>query len=166
MNIRNIFTSLNISASGLSAQRRRFDTIARNLANVETTRTDAGGPYRREIAVVAEVRSQGSFHSILERVGSRMTQTHQQHLQSSYRGGTQTNDGGGVVIQEISQDNTPARLKYDPAHPDADANGYVHLPNINVVTEMVDMIGATRAYEANLSVIDATKKIVKKSLEI
>ncbi len=166
MMIRSIFTSLNISASGLSAQRRRIDTIARNLANVETTRTKTGGPYQREVVVVGEVEPRGTFRSILERTHALMQRTHRRHLRSSYYARPGMTDAGGVRVENVAKDAGPPRLKYDPTHPDADANGYVRLPNINVVTEMVDMIGATRAYEANLTVVDATKKIVKKSLEI
>ncbi|MBN2008063.1 flagellar basal body rod protein FlgC [candidate division KSB1 bacterium] len=166
MTIRSIFASLNISASGLSAQRQRIDTIARNLANVETTRTAAGGPYQREMVVVAEVQPQEKFRTIFQRVNSQMNLTHSNHLQSSFYSRQNSGTSGGVEVDEIAEDTTPPRMKYDPTHPDANADGYVALPNINVVTEMVDMMGASRAYEANLTVVDATKKIVKKSLEI
>jgi flagellar basal-body rod protein FlgC len=166
MTIRNIFASLNISSSGLSAQRRRIDTVARNLANIETTRTETGGPYQREIAVIAEVKPQGSFQAVLAKINSQIDLTNQRHMRPSDYSPQSGMDAGGVNIQEIAVDQTLPRMKYDPTHPDADANGYVAYPNINVVTEMVDMIGASRAYEANLTVVDATKKLVKKSLEI
>lgn len=118
-----IFNAMTISASGMAAERVRMDLIANNLANVNTTRTAAGGPYQRQVAVFAEVMQQA-------------------------RGGQAY--GRGVRIVGIHNDNSPAPLVHNPGHPDADENGYVAMPNVNVVNEMVDMITATRAYEANL----------------
>lgn len=137
-----LFHSFDVSASGLTAQRLRMDAIANNLANVNTTRTERGGPYRRQMPIFASrylaeaMREQGGFR------------------------------GAGVRVLGIVEDSDPPRLVYDPAHPDANAEGYVEMPNVNVVTEMVDMIGASRAYEANIAALNAFKGMATKALEI
>jgi flagellar basal-body rod protein FlgC len=132
-------SSLGISASGLSAQRRRMDAISNNLANANTTRTPEGGPYRRQ-EVVFTARTEDTD------LGVAKTQ--------------------GVQEPQIVEDSAPPRMAYEPGHPDADAGGYVRMPNVNIVNEMVDMISATRAYEANVTAIDAAKAMVAKALEI
>lgn len=144
--------SINISASGLTAQRLRMDTIASNMANVDTTRTEKGGPYRRQV-VVLEARtpnvSKASFRTILDEKRSKI--------------------GMGVrvkEIREVSENEAPFRRVYDPSHPDADENGYVSYPNVNIVEEMVNMISATRSYEANARVIEAAKSMALRALDI
>jgi len=117
-----------------------MDTIANNLANVNTTRTARGGPYRRQMVVFEE-----------------------RLAQAMGRGRPQ---GAGVRVSRIVEDDDPPRLEYNPNHPDANEQGYVELPNINVVTEMVDMISASRAYEANLAALNAAKAMALKALEI
>jgi len=124
-------SSLDISASGLSAQRRRLEVIARNLANAETTRTPEGGPYRRQMVVFTEALDQA-----------------------------------GVQVAEVVDDPTPGKQIYEPGHPDANPQGYVTMPNVSVMTEMVDMIGATRSYEANVTALNATKSMIRKALEL
>jgi flagellar basal-body rod protein FlgC len=126
------FGSMNISASGLSAQRLRMDVISENIANVDTTRTANGGPYLRKAAL---------FQEILE-------------------------NARGVRVAEIATDNTPGQRVYEPGHPDADADGYVRMPNVNVTTEMVNMISASRSYEANITAMNSTKAMIAKTLEI
>jgi len=126
-----VFSTLDISASGLTANRVWMDTISNNIANVNTTRTPEGGPYRRQQVTFA---SKGS------------------------------NDG--VKVVGIFQNKGQSRLVYDPQHPDADESGYVAMPDINIVTEMVNMVAATRAYEANVTVISAAKNMSMKALEI
>lgn len=142
------FSAMDISASGLTAQRLRLDIIANNLANAETTRTDAGGPYRRQVPVFEVRQPEDTFAALLGR--------------ATGIDGT----GGGVRVARIDEDASPFRLKYDPGHPDADAQGYVQLPNVNSVTEMVDMISATRAYEANITAINSAKAMIARALEI
>jgi flagellar basal-body rod protein FlgC len=137
-----LLPALAISASGLTAERLRLDLIANNLANINTTRTPRGGPYRRQVPVFAE--------KLREALGQSPDQA----------------PGRGVEVAAIVEDNTPPRLVYDPSHPDADPDGYVALPNINIVNEMVDMITATRAYEANVTVLNAAKAMTMKALEI
>lgn len=141
-----IFSSFNISASGMTAQRLRSDTISQNLANVNTTRTSNGEPYRRKTVVFQE-REMTSFDSVL------MT--------------TSGLAGNGVKVTKIVEDtSTPMNMVYDPSHPDADENGYVTYPNVNTVTEMTNLIDASRAYEANITAFDAAKSMALKGLEI
>lgn len=139
MTIVGLVDSLRISGSGLTAERVRMDTIANNLANANTTRTEQGGPYRRQMVLFSAVESD-------RRQKFRV--------------------GGGVRVLGIVEDPTAPRLVYDPQHPDADSEGYVQMPNVNVITEMVDLISATRAYEANITAINAAKAIAMKALDI
>ncbi|MEW6172077.1 MAG: flagellar basal body rod protein FlgC [Bacillota bacterium] len=132
------FDAFAISGSGLTAERLRLDLIANNLANVHSTRTAEGGPYRRQVPVFA------------------------QHLEAA-RGGFA---GAGVVVEAILQDESPPIKVLDPGHPDADQDGYVNYPNINVANEMVDMIGASRAYEANATVFEAAKELAQRALDL
>lgn len=137
--------SLQISASGLTAERLRMDVIAQNLANANTTRTSGGGPYRRKLIVFAPRGEESPFGRILsERVQA----------------------GRGVRVVKIVEDQSPFRRVYDPAHPDADPDGMVELPNVNPMLEMVDLIAATRAYEANLAALNAAKTIIGRTLEM
>jgi flagellar basal-body rod protein FlgC len=122
----------------LRAQRIRIDTIANNIANINTTRTPQGGPFRRQMAIFAA-----------------------QPLEPA-----PIEDGRGVDVPEIVPDMSPFKTVYDPGHPDADENGYLLLPNINIAVEMVDLVSASRSYEANVASISATKRILRKALEI
>jgi flagellar basal-body rod protein FlgC len=130
------FSSIDISSSGLFAQRARLDVIANNIANVSTTRTDAGGPYRRQEVVLRA-------HS-----------------------GTLGSADGGVQVDKVVESTDPPKEVHDPSHPDAGPDGIVKMPNVNVVQEMVDMIAATRAYEANVQAISAARSMASKALEI
>ncbi len=146
-----LFKALEISASGLTAERLRLDVIANNLANANTTRTEAGGPYRRQVPVFA-AREAESFGTVLARYGDANVSGEPA--------------GQGVRVVEIAQDLSPFKVKYDPSHPDANTEGYVSLPNVNVVSEMVDMISATRAYEANAQAVNAAKSMAVRALEM
>jgi flagellar basal-body rod protein FlgC len=139
-----LFSTMDIAASGLSAQRLRLDLIAGNLANVHTTRTENGGPFRRQLAVF-QARDYG-----LHRAG----------------GSTPVLGGGGVRVLGIVEDQSPLKMVYDPSHPDADPDGYVWYPNVDPILEMADLIGASRAFEANLSVLEAGKQLITRSLSI
>jgi len=134
-----------ISATGLTAQRTKMRVIAENLANAETTRTPEGGPYRRQMVVLSE-KSAERFRGVLERL----------------------QDGkNGVEVTDIISSTDDFRLVYNPSHPDADPDtGYVTLPNINVLTEMADMMVARRAYDANVTVMSNTKAMINRALEI
>ncbi|MFO7686811.1 MAG: flagellar basal body rod protein FlgC [Desulfobacterales bacterium] len=140
------FGSLHTSSTGLAAQRLRMNLISSNLANINTTRTAEGGPYRRKDAVFAAVQAQRSFARTLE---------------DARRG-----ERADVKIAEVVEDPDPFQKKYDPHHPDADQMGYVLVPKINLMEEMVNMITATRSYEANVTAIKATKSMALKALEI
>ncbi len=131
-----IFRSFDVSASGMAAQKRRIDTIASNLANINTTRTPEGGPYRRRDVV---------FETVLI---------------------DETEGLEGVRLQDVVEDQRPPRAVYDPGHPDADENGYVLMPNIDLIEEMVNMMLATRAYEANVNAFNITRTLYQKALEI
>lgn len=166
MEIRGIFSSIDISATGLAANRRRMDAIAENIANVNTTRTDEGGPYRRRISVFREdVRDAQIYRSREETDGGlSLTATRGDHISSSHSR-ISACDFSGVQHQELRDNSTPDYY-YDPSHPDSNEFGYVARPKINIITEMTDMIAATRNYEANVSAIDAAKSIAKRALEI
>ena len=133
-----VFSALDISASGLHAERTRMNVIANNLANSNSTRTPEGGPFKRQLVVLrgTEVSDPGNL------------------------------TGLGVSVKGVIDDSSPFPLVYDPGHPDANADGYVAMPNVNVVEEMVDMITALRAYEANVTAIDTNKNMVRSSLDI
>lgn len=137
------FKSMDISASALTAQSFRMDVIAQNIANSETTRTADGTPYQRKTVVLRQ--DQPSFADLLA--------------------GADAGPAGVEVAATIS-DTTAGKLVYDPGHPDANADGYVRMPNVEITAEYVDMISASRSYEANLTVIGATKRMAVKALEI
>ena len=143
-----LFDSLGISGSGLTAQRLRMDVTAENLANAQTTRTANGGPYRRKVVTLQEAG--GGFDTALAAA-------------SSVQSGSAP---GGVEVAGIAEDTTPDRMVYDPGHPDADANGYVKMPNVNPVSEMVDLISSSRAYEADVTAMQAAKSMFSKTLDI
>jgi flagellar basal-body rod protein FlgC len=134
---------MRISSSGLSAERLRMDTISSNIANATTTRGENGKPYVRKIAVFQE--------NLVKELG-KTGEGEDQRL--------------GVKAVGIVEDEAPLRKVYDPSHPDADAEGYVTMPNVNILNEMADMIAATRAYEANVSAMSAEKSMFTKALEI
>lgn len=139
-----IFTSMEISASALAAQRIRMNIIAENLANAEVTRTASGGPYRRK-EVMFGARTPSPFEGFLNA-------SHEAR--------------GGVEVVGIVENQAPPIQVYNPAHPDADANGFVAMPNISPVMEMVDLLSASRAYEANITAIQTAKSMATKALEI
>lgn len=142
----NFFDSMQTSASGLSAQRLRMNLISGNLANTNTTRTEQGGPYQRQEPVFAAASAQSAFGEILK----------------AELGGSPAE----VKVVDVVNDSRKPLLKYDPLHPDADSQGYVSMPNINVMEEMVNMMTASRSYEANVTAISTSKNMVLKALEI
>jgi len=161
-----ILNAIEISSQGLSIQRQRMNTTAENIANAETTRTEDGTPYRRKRVVVEEQRTKGTFDSILGEAGMRLARTSPGHLGSKPVTHTRRVDLPTVTSEEVVDPDSGYRLEYDPSHPDADENGYVEMPDVEVVTEMVDMMAATRAYEANTVAISSAKKMAKDALEI
>jgi flagellar basal-body rod protein FlgC len=144
------FGGLEISASGLTAERLRMDVTAENLANAQTTRGADGQPYRRKEVILQE--TPGSFGATLS---------------AAMGGGGGDGSAGGVQVAGVVQDTaTPLKRVYDPGHPDADAQGYVSMPNVDTVTEMVDLIGAQRAYEANVTAMQAAKQMFSRTLDL
>lgn len=138
------FSSMDISASALSAERTRMNLISSNLANVNSTTSDEGGPYRRRDAVFSASAAPGSFRAALGKASQPK----------------------GVQVTQIVEDQNPPRLQYEPGNPQADANGYVAYPNVNVVEEMADMISASRSYEANITAAQSAKSMAMKTLEL
>ncbi|MFP4417437.1 MAG: flagellar basal body rod protein FlgC [Chitinivibrionales bacterium] len=162
------FSGLNISASGMRAQRMRQNAISSNLANVETTRTPNGGPYRRQFTVF-EAKSDSRDVRILNENralwGTRSQAGHMQVPASNFPRDERF-FGNGVRVAEIREDQRSPKMVHDPAHPDADENGYVAMPNVNVVQEMTEMISATRAYEANATAFNSTKSMLMQALQM
>lgn len=140
--------SLNISASGLTAQKYRMEIVAQNLANAQTTRTEDGGPYRRKLVVLSEITGTANFAGTLRTAMNENASP------------------GGVEVSAVLEDADDFKVEYDPSHPDADADGYVRLPNVNTVEEMVDIMAASRLYEANITAFNAMKDMAAKALEI
>lgn len=141
-----LFNLLSVSASGMAAQRSRAEAVVENLANSETTRTAEGGPYRRKDVVFTSEPQGSPFAAVFQ---------------------TELSAGSmGVEVSEIRQDTRPPEMRYQPHHPHADARGYVAYPNINPAEEMVDLMGATRGYQANVAAMSAVKDMIAKSIEL
>jgi len=137
-------SSFNITGSGLTAQRLRMDVISQNIANARVTRTESGGPYRRKMVVLSSIESEsGSFSSAFKKAAA-----------------------GGVQVDQILEDSSEPVPTYEPDHPDANEEGYVMYPNVNTAQEMIDMLGASRAYEANVTAFNAVKAMALKALDI
>ncbi len=149
-----LFSILNVSASGLAAQRTRVEVLAQNIANSETTRTPSGGPYRRRRVVFeSERQPTAPFGVVLAEMVSPVT--------DPFRAETQ-----GVRVADISVDNAPPERRYAPHHPDAGPSGYVDFPPFNPVEDMVDLTAAVRSYQANLAVISSVKEMLNRTIEI
>jgi flagellar basal-body rod protein FlgC len=140
----NLFGVMELSATALTAQRQRAEVATANLANAETTRTEDGGPYKRKLVVFAQRRSQ--FQLALANAATRSIR--------------------GVEVREVVDDPAPPVMRYEPGHPDADAEGYVAYPNLNPVNEMVDLMSATRSYEANAAAVNASKQMIQSSMDL
>jgi len=138
--------ALDISADGLYAQKKKMEVISQNIANADTLVTENGEPYRKQYTLMSEIRDR-DFHSALDNF-------------------SQPRNGKGVSVQVITGMQEPFKMLYDPDHPLANEEGYVRMPNVNTTEEMIDMLAATRAYEANVTVMDATKEMFKKTMEI
>jgi len=141
-----LFSSIDISASGMSAQRQRAELLVQNIANADTTRTADGGPYRRKDVVFQSASVGGSFASVL---GSEMSQ-----------GGT------GVSVARVITDTREPEKRYLPGHPDADKDGYVSFPRIDPAEDMVDLLGASRGYQANVAAVSAVKDMIQRSIDL
>jgi len=141
-----LFSSIDVSASGMAAQRERTEVLVENLANSETTRTPEGGPYRRKDVIFAEDGGMGSFSSAMDSaLGNNLS---------------------GVMVSEVAVDDGPPEMRYMPGHPDANKDGYVAYPRVNPAEDMVDLLDASRSYEANVAAISAVKDMINKSLDL
>ena len=161
-----LLTAIDISSRGLSVQRAKMNVVAENIANAETTKTDKGGPYRRQQIAVSEEKLKTNFNTHLKQAGVKLSRTNSGHMPSKLRaikGNTEISNVDMKVVQD-SPDNY--KLVHDPSHPDADSDGYVKYPDVEVVTEMVDMMSASRAYEANTVAISTAKKMAEQALDI
>lgn len=161
-----LFSSIRISASGMRGQRTRMDVVARNLANAETTRTKDGTPYRRQRAIFEQVLGEKTSAGG-PRLGTdtRLARTNPGHISETVQPGGRSESGISTQV-EVTPDSSDFRVVYDPGHPDADESGYVLMPNVNPISEMVDMISASRAYEANVSAVQTAKDMFNDALKI
>lgn len=140
--------TLDISGSGMTAQRLRLDVVAENIANIETTRTESGGPYKRKTVVLQAEES--SFQAVLN-----------QSLQER-----PFTEGAGVKVVSVQEDNAESKLVYDPTHPDANEEGYVEMPNIDLVKETADAMAASQAYQANITAFNTARLMAEKALQV
>lgn len=147
-----MFGGIDAAASGLTAERLRMDVISNNIANVNSTRTVDGGPFKRKYVIFQPREAEKNSFSAM--------------LKGAMNKGSKNRAGDGVRAIGIGTDDSMGKLVYDPGHPDANADGYVELPNVDIVTEMVDMITASRAYEANVTTINAAKSMAQQALNI
>lgn len=142
-------SSMNISASAMTAQRLRLDIASENIANIDTTRTESGGSYRRKMVVLEAMNEKNFRKTLMNAAGISKQQS-----------------TGGVRVSEIVEDTSPLKSVYNPDHPDADENGYVQMPNVDLIKETVDSMSASRSYEANITAFNAIKTMASKALEI
>ncbi len=142
-------SSVNVIGSGLTAQQQRLDVISENVTNINTTRTEGGGPYRRKMVVLEEENSDSPFRQALDRAMGRRNSAQ-----------------GGVRVAEIVEDESDFKLSYDPENPDANEDGYVELPNVDLVKEISDAMAANQAYSANVTAFNVLKQVIAKGLEI
>ena len=145
-------SSMNIVGSGLTAQQLRLDVISENITNINTTRTEAGGPYRRKTVTMESIEGQTTFQAAMARAQGRNASA--------------DSAAGGVRVTEITEDPSDFKLVYDPTHPDANEEGYVEMPNVDLVKEMADAMAANQAYSANVTAFNVLKQVAAKGLEI
>jgi len=161
-----IFSSIEVSASGMTLQRRKKDVVAQNIANAETTKTKDGTPYQRKRVVVSEAEESVPFKTVISEAQTKLSRTNNRHLVSSPRYSNANLEISKADAKEITDPDSSFRLVHDPDHPDADAEGFVKMPDIEIVNEMVDMMAASRAYEANTMAISTAKEMAKNALDI
>ena len=161
-----ILNAIEISSRGLSVQRAKMNVAAENLANAETTETKGGGPYRRQRVLVKEDKTRATFNSHMEKARVRLAATSDRHLPGRTRKVGEKIELSNTEMKVVQDPESGHRLVHDPSHPSADENGYVRMPDVEVVNEMVDMMSASRAYEANTVAIASAKKMAKDAMEI
>ena len=164
------FSSFNVSSKGMSIQRKKMDIVSENIANISTTKTENGKPYQKKFVQVIQKNSYTPLSIKHQYPILNLAQSEKGHLKlaamEEVRPEGNISAAESNIIVDVKKDKTMGNMEYMPDHPDADENGYVLMPNVNVVTEMVDMIAATRSYEANLTAFNAAKEMTKDSLEI
>jgi len=160
----NFLSSFDISGYGLSAQRVRVNAISSNIANAQTTRTDEGGPYRRKEVVFKAINFNEKFNNAIN--GMTTSAKYEDPLNEGQFGKKVNPAIMSVVVDKIVRDDSEPKLKFDPKHPDADANGYVAYPNINPVVEMADLVEATRSYQANVAAFESSKNIANSAISL
>lgn len=159
------FSSFDLSSKGLSLQRKKMDVIAKNIANADATRMENGQPYKRKFMKISEVTNDNKILSTPQSTAKLLT-TKKEHIMSPSNNMSIFNKTSQPVNAEILEDSSIGELIFMPNHPDADQNGYVESSNVNIINEMVEMIEATRNYEANLKALNASKEMIKDALEI
>jgi len=161
-----ILGAIDISATGLSAQRAKMNVIAQNMANAETVETDEGGPYRRKRVLIAEDESATNFNTLLKKADTKLARTHGGHRTGVARSQSSQVEISSVEHEQVTDPESSFKLVHDPTHPRANEGGFVKMPDVEIIHEMVDMMTASRAYEANTAVISTAKSMVKSALEI
>ena len=160
----NFLNSFDISGYGLSAQRVRVNTISQNIANAHTTRTDEGGPYRRKEVVFKAIDFNEQFNKALGEISE--SAKYEDPLNEGAYGAKVNPAIMSVIVDKISRDDKAPQMKFEPNHPDADANGYVAYPNVNPVIEMADLVEATRSYQANVAAFESSKNIANSAISL
>ena len=148
-------STINIIGSGITAQHLRLDVISENVTNINTTRTEEGGPYRRKMVVFEAVSGRDTFRDAMARASARAVPN-----------GSSAPTAGGVRVTQIVEDESPLKIVYDPTHPDADENGYLEMPNVDMVKEIADAMAASRAYASNVTAFNTLKSVLSSGLEI
>ena len=161
-----ILNAIEIASQGLSVQRAKMNTVAENIANAETTETEEGGPYRRQRVTVKADKKEGAFSTFVTEANIKLARTDERHIEGKPLQTSRGVELSSVKMKTVTDPASSYRLVHDPSHPQADAEGYVKMPDVEIVTEMVDMMAASRAYEANTVAISTAKQMAKDALEI
>ena len=161
-----ILNAIQLSSKGLSVQRSKMNVVAKNIANAETTKTEKGGPYRRQRILVSEDQVNTRFDTHLKKAGLRLNRTNNNHMHSRIKTASSNTKMSSVDMDIVEDENSNFKLIYDPSHPEANEEGYVMYPDVEIVNEMVDMMAASRAYEANTVAISTAKKMAEEALDI
>jgi len=161
-----IFKAIDVAATGMTVQRQKMDVVSENIANIDTSRTAEGGPYRRQRVLVSETDAKPSFGRAMSAAHDKLARTNPRHIKGRIHSLSRSTEPDSVSGEEIRDPESSFKLVYDPSHPDADSEGYVKMPDIEMINEMVDMIAANRAYEANISTISSSKRMLNEALDI
>jgi len=161
-----ILNAIKIASQGLSVQRARMNAVAENIANAETVETEQGGPYRRRRVIVKANRKENAFSTLMRESSLKLARTSARHIGAGPLRLNKREDDAAVTMKTVTDPESSYRLVYDPSHPMADEQGYVKMPDVEIVNEMVDMMAASRAYEANTIVIASAKQMAKNALDI